>query len=109
MSDIDNESSIDCEEVKSENSGNDSQLKTEILQKILEESQSKNCLDLFVQQQVDDDYLLCLDMCNSEQMKEVLDLLPTVGARGRFKASLRKIQVRMNLKITDNCFRRRKA
>lgn len=63
------------------------------LRKMLIDCKSEILLQTFIDQEIDDDFLLRLDIHNAEEWNQVSELLPTIGAKGRFKKVLRQFQV----------------
>lgn len=63
------------------------------LKQILISCKLENLFDEFVRQEVDDEFLRTTDVSNAEEWNQVAVLLPTIGAKGKFRKAIKEFQV----------------
>lgn len=63
------------------------------LKQILISCKLENLLSEFTKQEIDDEFLLSIEVSNAEEWSQLSELLPTIGAKWKFKKALAKFQV----------------
>lgn len=64
------------------------------LHKILKDCKLEHLTDIFEKEDIDDECLMDLNDSNISDWQAVTKLLPTIGAKSKFKKALRKLHVR---------------
>lgn len=63
------------------------------LEDLLKFCKLESLLSVFIQQEIDDEFLLAIDVSSSEEWNQISQLLPTIGAKGKFRKALKEYQV----------------
>lgn len=74
------------------------------LSKLLQRCKIPNLLEVFIKEEVDDDFLIKMDLDNAIEWSEISALLPTVGSKRKFRSAVKEYQVSDAL----FCFSKRK-
>lgn len=70
-----------------------------LLSNLLKKLQLERLLPFFIEEEVDDDFILRINMDNEIDWNLIASLLPTIGSKGKFRLALKELQVRKMLSI----------
>lgn len=92
--------SFEVEDEESRTSGEEDNFKKEMhhidgyagVANILQKCNLQSLLQNFVEEEVDDDFIINLDVENSIEWTSVSTLLPTIGSRGKFRLQVKEYQ-----------------